>query len=265
MAEYTESWLKLEEALGSRPGLSGSTDELRTAYNSLTAALATQYPPASSHVTAEDGTLGSGDAYRVYAPAKLSSPDGSVAIYFHSGGFALGDLDSEDQLCRMLAEAGGIVLVSIGYRLAPEHKALAQVDDGMEGLEWAAANAARLEGQSSLEKLRLLVIGVSAGGELALPVTRRVVLDAFPALGAGSYTSDRNYPPTCIAVCENDPLRDDGRVVAGQLTAGGVRVKSKVYKGPPHCFWIFPTLPETAGFVQDTVEGIQWVLNGDKP
>ncbi|CAK7228723.1 hypothetical protein SBRCBS47491_007003 [Sporothrix bragantina] len=342
MAEYTESWQKLEEALGSRPVLAGTTDELRAAFNGLVAMLVTQYPPASPHVTTEDGTFGTGAKYRVYTPSTLSSPDGPVAVYFHGGGLVLGDLDSEDQLCRMLAEAAGIVLVSIGYRLAPEDKAPAQVDDGLTGLEWAASNAARLMGQSSYPTSpnpRLLVIGISAGGGLALSVTRLVVLgksttvraeqlaglvalcpmalhpdnvpeavlaascaggqatysaytergedaavvnratmdiffaaasldpgnaDAFPALDTAVYSSAKHYPPTYIGVCENDPLRDDGRVVAGMLTGGGVRVKSKLYKGLPHCFWIFPALPEFSGFVQDTVAGIKWVLQGDK-
>jgi versiconal hemiacetal acetate esterase len=61
-----------------------------------------------------------------------------VGLYFHGGGFCCGDLDSEDTFCRELAERLPCVVVSVDYRLAPEHKAPAQVDDALEAWDWVS-------------------------------------------------------------------------------------------------------------------------------
>ena len=88
-------------------------------------------------------------------------------VYFHGGGWVIGDLESHDQLCRALANAVPRIVVSVDYRLAPEHKFPAAVEDAIAATRWIAANAARL----GIDAGRLAVGGDSAGGNLAAVVS----------------------------------------------------------------------------------------------
>ena len=90
-----------------------------------------------------------------------------VLAYFHGGGWVLGDLDSVDSLCRSLAKAANCVVVSVNYRLAPENKFPAAVEDAYSATEWIADNATVLSGDSR----RIAVGGDSAGGNLAASVS----------------------------------------------------------------------------------------------
>jgi len=103
-------------------------------------------------------------------PVRLYRPLGSapaealpVVVYFHGGGFVIGDLDTHDVLCRQLANASGCALASVDYRLAPEHPFPAAVSDGIAAIDWLRRNAASL----SVDPARLAVAGDSAGGSLA--------------------------------------------------------------------------------------------------
>lgn len=89
-----------------------------------------------------------------------------VVVYYHGGGFVLGGLDSHDGTCRSLANTSGALVVSVDYRLAPEHPFPAAVDDAWASLEWLAGHAAELGGDPD----RLAVAGDSAGGNLAAVV-----------------------------------------------------------------------------------------------
>jgi len=101
---------------------------------------------------------------RIYRPVR--SEVLPVAVYYHGGGWALGGLDSHDNLCRAISNAARALVVSVDYRLAPEHPFPAAVDDAYAGLVWAHANARSLGGDPE----RIAVAGDSAGGNLAAVV-----------------------------------------------------------------------------------------------
>ncbi|HKZ05575.1 MAG TPA: alpha/beta hydrolase [Methylomirabilota bacterium] len=104
---------------------------------------------------------------RVYRPAGV--PDATrlpVYVYFHGGGWVIGDLETHDVLCRQLTAASGTSVISVDYRLAPEHKFPASVDDAWAATRWIASHSAEL----GVDGGRLAVGGDSAGGNLAAVV-----------------------------------------------------------------------------------------------
>ncbi len=105
---------------------------------------------------------------RLYVPKGLpASVPTPLLVYYHGGGWVIGDLDTHDGVCRFLAAAAGTAVLSIGYRLAPEHPFPAPVEDAWAGFSWAAANAAAL----GADPARIAVGGDSAGGNLAAVVS----------------------------------------------------------------------------------------------
>jgi acetyl esterase len=105
---------------------------------------------------------------RVYTPTRLRKVNGLAPglVFFHGGGWVIGDLDSHDVVCRKLADEGELMVVSVDYRLAPEHKFPAAVDDAIASTRWIAENAK----QFGIDASRLMVGGDSAGGNLAAVV-----------------------------------------------------------------------------------------------
>jgi acetyl esterase len=104
--------------------------------------------------------------FRVYTPlAADDEPSGGV-IFFHGGAWVLGDLDTHDCLCRILANESGCRFISVDYRLAPEHPFPAAVEDAGVATAWIAAHAAEL----AIDPTCLAVAGDSAGGTLAAVV-----------------------------------------------------------------------------------------------
>jgi len=106
---------------------------------------------------------------RVYRPMKLRDRDGLAPclVFFHGGCFVIGDLDSHDVVCRKLAHEGELVVISVDYRLAPEHKFPAAFDDAITATAWISDNASTL----GIDAARLCVGGDSAGGNLAAVVS----------------------------------------------------------------------------------------------
>jgi len=98
---------------------------------------------------------------RIYHPLEQDNP--SLIVFFHGGGWATGNLDTHDRMCRRIAHGSGAVLVSVGYRLAPWHKYPTAAEECYDAILWAAQNAAALGADGA----SLFVMGDSAGGNLA--------------------------------------------------------------------------------------------------
>ncbi|THV11078.1 alpha/beta hydrolase [Rhizobium rhizophilum] len=197
---------------------------------------------------------------RWYRPAEVRTE--TVLYYIHGGGFVVGSLDSHHAICAELADHAGAELVSVDYRLAPEHIWPAAHDDTFTVLTSLLGGGRKL-----------VLIGDSAGGNLVAGLALRALAEGlsgivgqalvYPALGgdlvSGSYgemaeapglsTSDVAYyrtvlqapadsgiahpllaqslaglPPAFITVAHFDPLRDDGRAYASRLAEAGVEV-----------------------------------------
>jgi acetyl esterase len=112
----------------------------------------------------EDFTLAARDGHalpaRLYAPSHEKLP---VLLYLHGGGFTIGSIATHDVLCRQLSHLAGCAVVSLDYRLAPEHKFPTAAHDAWDALQWLAVHADSL----GLDNQRLAVGGDSAGGTLA--------------------------------------------------------------------------------------------------
>ena len=114
---------------------------------------------------------------RWYTPKTGRTPR-PLLVWFHGGGFVVGDLFTADGTARALANRSGAVVLSVGYRLAPEHDCLAAVDDAWAAVTWAAAHA----GELGADPARLAVGGESAGATLSALVAQRA-RHGGPALG----------------------------------------------------------------------------------
>lgn len=140
-----------------------------------------QFARAEAEVTTTDGTLpgpGGSIAYRLYAPAPNEAAPGFV--FFHGGGMVAGSIETHDRIAAALASATGCRLISIDYRLAPEHKFPAAVDDAIAATEYVARNP-HLFG---IDAERLVVGGDSAGATLAAVVCQHARRHAGLAISA---------------------------------------------------------------------------------
>jgi acetyl esterase len=114
-------------------------------------------------------------------PVRVYRPEGAapkpVVVYFHGGGWVFGSLETHDGTCRRLADGADVVVVSIDYRMGPEHRFPAAVDDSFAALRWVAEHAEELGADAT----RLAVAGDSAGGNLAA-VTSQLARAGGPAI-----------------------------------------------------------------------------------
>jgi acetyl esterase len=230
---------------------------------------------------------------RIYTPLE---PRGGTVAYFHGGGWVVGSIDSFDTACRALANASGATLVSVGYRLAPEHPFPA-------GLEDCAAVTRTLDAP-------LAVAGDSAGGNLAIAVARRMrdtitgtaliypVTDAglnTPSMrdfkerygltaaglerywnlyldGADGFQADASplragdlegLPPTYVLTAEFDVLRDEGEAFVKKLEAAGVDVTHRRFDGTIHGFWRWmAATPKTREAIDEVGAWLAGALTG---
>jgi acetyl esterase len=121
--------------------------------------------PVADVVDQDIPGLGGPIPIRIYRPS--TERPLPVLVYFFGGGWTLGTIDTSDGVCRALTNAVGCVTITVGYRLAPEHKFPAAVDDCYAATEWIGAHAAEL----GVDPNRIAVGGDSAGGNLAAAVT----------------------------------------------------------------------------------------------
>jgi len=249
-------------------------------------------PPPRTHERRIPGPAGP-IPVRVYHPTLLRGEPTPSIVYFHGGGFVIGDLDTHEHLCRRLCHDVGAVVVSVDYRLAPEHPHPAAVEDCEAALRWVLEHADEL----GVDPERVAVSGDSAGGNLAAVVSQRLPvrfqLLFYPATDAASelpskrefargYGLDRSTidwfleqyapgqadspqvspmrsdalgssPPTAILVAAFDVLRDEGRRYAEALEDAGVRCELKTCAGTLHGFTQMTRLPSAAAAVDDAV------------
>lgn len=129
----------------------------------------------------EDRTIEGPDgdlALRIYTPVAAGGDALPVLVYFHGGGWVIGDLETHDALCRTLANEADCKVVAVDYRLAPEHVFPAAVDDCYAALKWVEANGASI----GVDATRIAVAGDSAGGNLAAVVSQIAKAEKGPEI-----------------------------------------------------------------------------------
>jgi acetyl esterase len=256
----------------------GSLADMRAGLEALAASVTTTSPVYEVR-TSELELPGRTIPIRTYRPAPDSLP---TLMWFHGGGYVSGSLDAIDPTCRELARRARVEVVSVGYRLAPEHRYPAGLDDCLEAV-------ARLRPDA--------VGGDSAGGGLAAAVAQRVPglraqvllcpwLDGtltLPSVLANTtpdglsasalrtfaelYTDDPTDPgvsplladdvagaaPAVIVTAGQDPLCDDGDRYADRLVAAGVTVHARRWDEQVHGF------PGMTAVTPDADASLQWV------
>ena len=255
-----ETWAFIEGTNSHYPpdAIGHSIEQQRAVYDRMCRQFFAGYPHG---VTAETTVIALPDRaipiriYRTAAPEAAA-----MVLYFHGGGFMLGGLDSHDDVCAELCARSGYEVVSVDYRLAPEHRHPAAFDDAVAAFEWAAATSKRA----------ILVCGDSAGGNLAAAVSHAARGHArapvgqvliYPMLGnarggpsyrehaeapmltlrdldfyatirgagpAGDFSlyplADADFsrlPPTVVVTAECDPLSCDGQTYRDRIIAAG--------------------------------------------
>lgn len=141
---------------------------------------------------------------RLYRPADLDGPR-PLLLYFHQGGFVVGDLDCCETFCTVLAETARCPVMSVDYRLAPEHRFPAAHEDAIAAFGWATERAGDVGGDPK----RVAVGGDAAGGTLAAAVTQEMKRRGgpLPCLQMLIY-------PQLLACADNEAYRDFGAVQA---------------------------------------------------
>jgi acetyl esterase len=165
---HVEGLLNQMAAAGGKPFHAMTPQECRQVFGGLIASL----PPSQARLAGTADRTVPGPAgpirTRVYTPeGKGPFP---VLVFFHGGGWVIGDLESHDSVCRELSGGAGVVVVSVDYRLGPEHRFPAAADDCTAVTRWVLQNAAQINGDAQ----RVAVGGDSAGGNLAAVVSQEL-------------------------------------------------------------------------------------------
>ncbi len=149
--------------------------EARAQYEARIAVMA---KPAAVAEVSERGIEGPGGVLRLRIYRPIGERPFPLLVFFHGSGFVLCSLDTHDGMCRNLCAGAGCVVVSVDYRLAPEHKFPAGPDDCLAATRWAAVHAREL----GADPARIAIAGDSAGGNMAAVTALRVRDEGGPAL-----------------------------------------------------------------------------------
>ena len=166
----TEGLLELLTAGGAAGMSSGTPEQARAVFRAITVDL--RQPGSLAPVRSVDDVVLPGPAGDLRARVYRPDADGPLPtiVFFHGGGFVIGDLDTHDDHCHLLAHDVGAVVLSVDYRLAPENPFPAAFDDCLAATRWAGEHVAELGGDPD----RMAVAGDSAGGNLAAAVALAV-------------------------------------------------------------------------------------------
>src|SRR5580692_6437265 len=215
------------ESKGLIPLVRGDAAETRAHYRRL--ALSRRGPeyvpePVAS---ATDQHSPGGVPVRVYEPLE---PRGSTLIFLHGGGWVVGDVETHDPLCRRVTNGTGARVVSVDYRLAPEHPFPAGLDDAEEVLHWLwTEDPGRPLGVAGDSAGASLTAGVALRArDKQIPLAAQLML--YPA------TDPALTSPAIVATAEFDPLRDEGIAYAARLADAGVPVQHVPGPGLIHGF-----------------------------
>jgi acetyl esterase len=278
LSSETQALLQLAKLSGNQGFFSGRSVEEARAQARLEARVIDRRPPIPMAEVRAIDVPGPGGPMPSRLYVAEPSPAGEPApllVYYHGGGWVIGDLDTHDDLCRLLAAAAGVRVLSIDYRLAPEHPFPEPLEDAWAAFELAVANAAAVGGDSAGGNMAAVVchMAVDGGGPrpamqlLLYPVTdsaddtrsrrlfsegfilTRADMEKFEAayLPPGSDPTDqrvsilqcpdlRNLPTAYVATAGFDPLRDEGEAYALKMRDCGVRVALRRHPGLVHTF-----------------------------
>jgi len=172
---HLASVLKMLAAAGRKPTYMGTPDEARAGYFALT--VGTRKPEEIVPVgSVEDTTV---DGATAPMKARVYRPEGPgpfpTVCFFHGGGYVIGSLETHDNTCRTICRGANAVVVSVDYRLAPEHPYPAGIEDAIAGARWVLAHASELGGSD-----RVGVAGDSAGGNFSAVVAQQLRESPLP-------------------------------------------------------------------------------------
>ncbi|KAH8601498.1 Alpha/Beta hydrolase protein [Bisporella sp. PMI_857] len=169
---FAPAWLAFEKEIGMRPMLHGPIEKVGQQYAAIGAVLVKHltFPTPDPSVKTEDRQITPELKVRIYTPTNYVGGK-PVCVFYHSGGWALGDLDGEDGFLRRVAKDVGIVIVSTEYRLAPQNPYPAGFDDCVAAYRWALDNAISLNTTPN----KAITFGTSAGGHLALATALKII------------------------------------------------------------------------------------------
>jgi acetyl esterase len=263
---------------GAVPLVRGSAQQTRAHYRALsTGRRGPGFVPEAVTEIRDETIEGAGGPLplRVYFPA---DDRGRVVTYLHGGGWVVGDLDTHDPVCRRVANTVGAVVVSVGYRLAPEHRHPGAVADTMAALAWSAetfpGRTVGIAGDSAGATLAAVAALATRGGGVELAAQMLLYPATDPTMsrpsvrenGEGYFLTrsdmewfQRQYfsggpedasldllaadvvgaPAAVVATAEFDPLRDEGDAFAARLEGAGVRVRHLPGPGLIHGYFAF--------------------------